>query len=113
MVDFRQGENPHYFFTLQFYLLLCRIAHLVQHILNKYTVSAGGVAYEHVGNRAYELAVLNDRRAAHECGQEGTTKSIKKMFLNLCAKVVVNGQMKFLDLVGFGFGYANGNVADF
>jgi len=84
-----------------------------RHILNENAVSRGGIVDQHVGDGTNQLAVPDDRRAAHECGQVGTTKSFKKMFLNLCAKVVVNGQMKFLDLVGFGFGHANGNVADF
>ena len=45
----------------------------VEHILNKYSVARGGIVDEHVRYRADQLAVLNDRRAAHECGQEGTT----------------------------------------
>ena len=45
----------------------------IKHILNEDAVSRGGIVYEDVRYRADEFAVLNDRRAAHECGQEGTT----------------------------------------
>ena len=45
----------------------------VQHVFDKYAIPSGGIIYEHVRHRADELAVLNDGRAAHECGQERTT----------------------------------------
>ena len=41
----------------------------VQHILNKNAVSRGGIVDEDVGDSTHDLAVLNERRAAHECGQ--------------------------------------------
>ena len=41
----------------------------IQHILDKNAVAAGGIGYHHVGDRADELAVPDDRRAAHECDQ--------------------------------------------
>ena len=49
------------------------VAHLVKHIFNKYAISRGGIVDQHVGDRSHELAVLDDRRAAQECGQERTT----------------------------------------
>ena len=48
--------------------LLHRHLRGVQHILNKNSISRGGIVDEHVRNRADELAVLNDRRARYECG---------------------------------------------
>ena len=53
--------------------LRCQISHLGEHILNEDAVSDGGVVHHHVSDRTHKLAVLNDRRAAHECGQEETT----------------------------------------
>ena len=50
-----------------------QIPHLVQHIFNKYSVPRGGIVYHNVGDGADELAILEYRRAAHECGQVGTT----------------------------------------
>ena len=44
---------------------LCRI----KHILNENAVAGSRVVYHNVSHRADELAVLNDRRARHECGQ--------------------------------------------
>ena len=44
----------------------------------------GGVD-EGVGDRADELAVLNDGAARHECGQVGTTVFYKK-FMKISAK---------------------------
>jgi len=67
--DFRQSENPHYFFTLHFYLLLYQLSHLIQHILNKYSIPRGEIVDHNVGDSAYELTILDDGRAAHECGQ--------------------------------------------
>ena len=37
----------------------------IEHIFNKYPVSRGGVVDQNVRDRADELAVLNDGRAAH------------------------------------------------
>ena len=50
----------------------------IQHILDENSVSRGGIVYHNVGNRADELAILNDRRARHECGQVGTTVLLKE-----------------------------------
>ena len=47
--------------------------HLPQHILNEDPVPRRGIADQHVGHGAHELAVLDDGGAAHECGQVGTT----------------------------------------
>lgn len=44
-----------------------------EHIFDENAVAAGGVADEDVGDGADDLSVLNDRGAAHECGQAGTT----------------------------------------
>ena len=44
-----------------------------EHILDKDTVANGGIVDQDVRHRAHDLAVLNDRAAAHECVQVGTT----------------------------------------
>lgn len=44
-----------------------------EHLFDENAVAAGGVVYEDAGDRADDLSVLNDRGAAHECGQAGTT----------------------------------------
>ena len=44
-----------------------------EHILDENAVAYRGVVYHNVGDRADELAVLNDGRTAHECVQVGTT----------------------------------------
>ena len=56
---------------LPFYLICLRLGHACggEHVFNKNTVAAGWVADHDVGDGADELAVLDDRRAAHECGQ--------------------------------------------
>ena len=54
---------------LRHYLRICGI----KHILNENSVTRGGIIYENVRDSAHELAVLDDGRARHECGQEGTT----------------------------------------
>ena len=36
----------------------------------------GGIVSRHVRYRAHRLAVLDDRRAPHKCGQVGTTKFV-------------------------------------
>jgi len=41
----------------------------VQHILNEYSVSRGGIVDENVGKRADELAASDDRAARYKCGQ--------------------------------------------
>ena len=50
-----------------------KVAHLCEHIFNEYSIPHGRVVDEDMGDGADQLAVLNDRRAAHECGQVGTT----------------------------------------
>ena len=50
----------------------------VQHILNENAVARGGIVDHNVRHRAHKLAVLDDGRAAHECGQVGTTVFNKK-----------------------------------
>ena len=49
-----------------------------KHIFNENAVPRGGIVDQHVGNCADKLAVLDDGRAAHECGQEGTTLFYEK-----------------------------------
>ena len=51
------------------------VSHLTraQHIFNKYSVSLGRLSYHYVRDSTDKLAVLDNRTAAHECGQEGTT----------------------------------------
>ena len=58
---------------IAFFVLPREVAYLIQHILNKYAVALGGVVYRDVSHRSNELSVLDNWRAAHECGQEGTT----------------------------------------
>jgi hypothetical protein len=48
----------------------------VQHILDENAVSRSGIVYHYVRYRSDELAVLDDRRARHECGQDRTTKFV-------------------------------------
>ena len=45
----------------------------IQHIFNENAVARGGVVDENMGHSPHELAVLDNRRAAQECGQVGTT----------------------------------------
>ena len=74
---------------------LCRLRQFIasahtrtQHIFNKNPVPLGRIIDHYVRHRADELAVLDDGRSAHECGQEGTTvfnkKFTTKYWLNFC-----------------------------
>ena len=67
---------------------ICFLISGVQHIFYEYSVSLGGVCDHNVCDRADELAVLDNRAAGHECGQEGTTvfnkKFTTKYWLNFC-----------------------------
>ena len=45
----------------------------IKHIFNEDAVALGRLVDGDVGNGADELTVLDDGRARHECGQEGTT----------------------------------------
>ena len=67
------GKGQHFYLILPLRRLRHRHLRGVQHIFNENAVSRGGIVDEHVRYRADELAVLNDRRARHECGQVGTT----------------------------------------
>ena len=67
------GKGQHFYSILPLRCLRHRHLRGVQHILNENTVSRGGIIDQYVRDRSDELAVLNDRRARHECGQEGTT----------------------------------------
>ncbi len=58
----------------------------IQHIFNENAVSRGGIVDQHVSDRPDELAVLNDRASAHECGQEGTTV-FHKIFIKLAHRL--------------------------
>ena len=49
-----------------------------EHIFDKNSVSRGRVIDQHVGDCSHQLAVLDDRAAAHECVQVGTTVFYKK-----------------------------------
>ena len=57
----------------------------VEHILNENAVPRCRIIDEHVRYRADELAVLDNRATAHECGQEGTTVFYKN-FTEISAK---------------------------
>ena len=50
-----------------------RLCHIGKHIFNEDPIPRCRIADEHVCYRADELAVLNDRRDAHESGQYRTT----------------------------------------
>ena len=43
----------------------CQISHLIEHILNKNSISTRGIVDQHVGDGSDELAVLDDGRARH------------------------------------------------
>ena len=43
-----------------------------------------------------ELAVLNDRAAAHECGQEGTTKFNRDLTVESINRLKLKQQVPFL-----------------
>ena len=58
----------------------------IEHILNKNSVPRGGVADQHVRDRADELAILDDRAAAQVCGQERTTVFCK-IFIKLAHRL--------------------------
>ena len=65
------------FFGMILPLFLRRLLHRhlrrAQHILNENTVACGRSVDKDMGDGTDELAVLDNGRAAHECGQEGTT----------------------------------------
>ncbi len=65
--------------------------HLPQHILNKYSVADRRIIYHNVRDLTDKLAVLNDGRTAHECGQEGTTHFYKLLTIStlLVKKIVL------------------------
>jgi len=63
--------------------LSCRL----QHILDEDPVPTAGLVYKNVGHGANELAVLNDRAAAHECVNIGPTHFYKKRKLRTAASV--------------------------
>ena len=50
-----------------------RLSRRFQHILDKNTIAPSGFVHQNVGDGADELAVLDDRTAAHEGLSLGTT----------------------------------------
>ena len=54
------------------YFLSRHQRHIDQHIFEEDPVARGGIVDQHMRNGPHHLSVLNDRRAAHECGQERT-----------------------------------------
>ena len=64
----------------------CQHWHADEHIFGEDPVSHGGVTDHHVCDGSHELAVLNNRRARHECGQEGTTV-FYKIFIKLAHRL--------------------------
>ena len=58
------------------FLLSRHHRHIDQHVFKEDSVPRGGIVDQHVRDRADELAVLDDGRARHECGQERTTKFV-------------------------------------
>ena len=63
-----------------------RHLHGVEHILDKDPVPRGGIADQHMRDRADKPPVLNDRDAEHECGQERTTVFCK-IFIKLAHRL--------------------------
>ena len=65
-----------------------RHGHIDEHIFEEDSVARGRIVDEDVRHRADDLAVLDNRASAHECGQEGTTvfnkKFTTKYWLNFC-----------------------------
>ena len=49
---------------------LCRC---VQHVFDENAIAGGGVVHKNMGDRANELAVLDDGAAGHECVNIGST----------------------------------------
>ena len=68
----------------------------MEHILNEDAVARGGISDHHVSNRSHELAVLNDGRAAHECGQEGTIKFNRDLTVESINHLKLKQQVPFL-----------------
>jgi len=60
---------------------LCGLCRPGEHSVDKNAVARGGVADEHMGDGAYQQAILHNGGAAQECCQVGTTlffiKSLK------------------------------------
>ena len=61
--------KPSFRNDIAFFVLPRKVSHLIQHIFYENAVSRCRIVDQHVGHRADKLAVLDDRRAAHECGQ--------------------------------------------
>ena len=53
-----------------------RHGHIGEHIFHEDPIAARGIVDQDVRHRADDLAVLDNRRAAHKCGQERTTKFV-------------------------------------
>ena len=85
--------------------------HPIQHILNENSVACGGGVDQHVvwpysaslrckfatqTLRADELAVLDNRASAHECGQEGTTKFNRDLTVESINRLKLKQQVPFL-----------------
>ena len=62
--------------SLQGCVVICQVAHLVEHIFDEDAIPRGGVVDQNVSNSSNELAVLNDGRAAQVCGQVRTTNFV-------------------------------------
>ena len=69
LLSISQNQRNDKGFYVSVILLYC----CVQHIFGEDIVVGGGVVDQHVGHRADELAVLDNRRAGHECLSLGTT----------------------------------------
>ena len=81
---------------IAFFVLPREVAHLPQHIFNEYAVAGGGIIDKHVCHRSHQLAVLNDRGARHECGQEGTTKFNRDLTVESINRLKLKQQVPFL-----------------
>ena len=54
-------------------ITLCHVLRCFEHIFGEDAVAAGRIVHQNVGDGAYELAVLKDGAAAHECVNIGAT----------------------------------------
>ena len=68
----------------------------IQHIFDEDSVAGCGIVDEHMRYRSHELAVLDDRAAAHECGQEGTTKFNRDLTVESINRLKLKQQVPFL-----------------
>ena len=72
------------------------LGHIGKHIFNEDAIPRCGIADQHVRDRAHKVSVLDDRRARHECGQEGTTKFNRDLTVESINRLKLKQQVPFL-----------------